>query len=114
MGAFLPFLTGQMLAGVYRLPRVDYSARAYVTNTTPTGAYRGAGRPEATALLERAMDLLAAELGQDPAGLRRRNYIPPEDFPLTTAGGASYDSAEYPRALDRALELAGYDELPAD
>ncbi len=114
IGAFLPFLTGQMLAGVYRLPRVDYSARAYVTNTTPTGAYRGAGRPEATALLERAMDLLAAELGQDPAELRRRNFIPPEDFPLTTVCGASYDSGEYARALDRALDLAGYRELRAE
>ncbi len=114
IGAFLPFLTGQMLAGVYRLPRVDYSARAYVTNTTPTGAYRGAGRPEATALLERAMDLLAAELGQDPAEVRRRNFIPPEDFPLTTVCGANYDSGEYARALDRALDLAGYQELRAE
>jgi aerobic carbon-monoxide dehydrogenase large subunit len=114
VGAFLPFFTGQMLAGVYRLPSIDYAARVYVTNTTPIGAYRGAGRPEATALLERAMDLLAAELGQDPADLRRRNFIPPEAFPLTTAGGASYDSGEYAKALDRALELAGYGELRAE
>jgi len=114
VGAFLPFFTGQMLAGVYRLPRIDYSARVYVTNTTPLGAYRGAGRPEATALLERAMDRLATELGMDPAELRRRNYIPPEDFPLTTAGGASYDSGEYARALDHALELAGYADLRAE
>ncbi|TMC11811.1 MAG: xanthine dehydrogenase family protein [Chloroflexi bacterium] len=114
VGAFLPFFTGQMLAGVYRLPRIDYSARVYATNTTPIGAYRGAGRPEATALLERAMDLLAAELGMDPVEVRRRNYIPPEDFPLTTAGGASYDSGEYARALDQAVELAGYPELRAE
>jgi len=114
VGAFLPFFTGQMLAGVYRLPRIDYSARVYATNTTPIGAYRGAGRPEATALLERAMDLLAAELGMDPAEVRRRNFIPPEDFPLTTAGGASYDSGEYARALDQAVELAGYPELRAE
>ncbi|HEY7201489.1 MAG TPA: molybdopterin cofactor-binding domain-containing protein, partial [Candidatus Dormibacteraeota bacterium] len=114
VGAFLPFFTGQMLAGVYRLPRIDYRARVYVTNTTPLGAYRGAGRPEATALLERAMDRLAAELGMDPAELRRRNYIPPEDFPLTTAGGANYDSGEYARALDHALELAGYADLRAE
>jgi carbon-monoxide dehydrogenase large subunit len=114
VGAFLPFFTGQMLCGVYRVPRVDYEARSYVSNTTPTGAYRGAGRPEATALLERAMDLLAAELGQDPADLRRRNYIPPEDFPVTTAAGASYDSGEYAKALDRALELAGYADLRAE
>jgi len=114
VGAFLPFFTGQMLSGVYRLPRIDYTASVYVTNTTPIGAYRGAGRPEATALLERAMDLLAAELGMDPAELRRRNFIPPGAFPLTTAGGAEYDSGEYARALDRAVELAGYHELRAE
>jgi carbon-monoxide dehydrogenase large subunit len=114
VGAFLPFFTGQMLAGVYRVPRIDYAARVYVTNTTPIGAYRGAGRPEATALLERAMDMLAVELGMDPAEVRRRNFIPPEDFPLTTAGGANYDSGEYARALDRAVEMAGYQELRAE
>ena len=114
LGAFLPYFTGQMLAGVYRIPRIDYAARACVTNTTPTGAYRGAGRPEATALLERALDLLAAELGQDPAELRRRNLIPPDAFPLTTAAGAAYDSGDYERALDQALELAGYGALRAE
>jgi carbon-monoxide dehydrogenase large subunit len=114
IGGFLPFFTGQMLAGVYRLPRIDFAARAYATNTTPIGAYRGAGRPEATALLERAMDMLAVELGMDPAEVRRHNFIPPEDFPVTTAGGASYDSGEYRRALERAVELAGYEELRAE
>jgi len=114
LGAFLPYFTGQMLSGVYRIPKIDYAAQALVTNTTPTGAYRGAGRPEATALLERAMDMLAAELGMDPAQLRRRNLIPPDAFPLTTAGGASYDTGEYERALDHALELAGYRELRAE
>jgi aerobic carbon-monoxide dehydrogenase large subunit len=114
LGAFLPFFTGQLLAGVYRLPRIDYTARAYVTNTTPIGAYRGAGRPEATALLERAMDLLAAELDMDPAEVRRLNFIPPDAFPVMTAGGANYDSGEYARALERALELAGYQELRAE
>jgi carbon-monoxide dehydrogenase large subunit len=114
VGAFLPFLTGQMLSGVYRIPRIDFAGRAYVTNTTPTGAYRGAGRPEATALLERAMDLLAAELGEDPAEVRRRNLIPPDAFPLTTVAGATYDSGEYERTLDRALELAGYGDLRAE
>jgi carbon-monoxide dehydrogenase large subunit len=113
-GAFLPYLTGQMLAGVYRIPRIDYSARVYVTNTTPTGAYRGAGRPEAAALVERAMDMLAAELGIDPAALRRRNLISPDAVPHPTATGASYDSGDYGGALDRALRLAGYDELRAE
>ena len=114
LGAFLPYFTGQMLSGVYRIPKIDYAAQALVTNTTPTGAYRGAGRPEATALLERAMDMLAAELRMDPAELRRRNLIPPDAFPLTTAGGARYDTGEYERALDHALELAGYQELRAE
>jgi carbon-monoxide dehydrogenase large subunit len=114
IGGFLPVLTGQMLAGVYKLPKLDYNAKVYVTNTTPIGAYRGAGRPEATALIERAMDVLAAELGMDPADVRRRNYIPPEAFPVTTVGGASYDSGEYEKALDEALELAGYGELRAE
>jgi carbon-monoxide dehydrogenase large subunit len=113
-GAFLPFLTGQMLAGPYRLPRVRFRARSYATNSTPTAAYRGAGRPEATALLERAMDLLAQELQLDPALLRRRNLIPPEDFPHETATGASYDSGAYEEALDVALQLAGYEQLRAE
>jgi carbon-monoxide dehydrogenase large subunit len=110
-GAFLPFLTGQMLAGPYRLPRIQFHARSYATNSTPTAAYRGAGRPEATALLERAMDLLASELRMDPVQLRRSNLIPPQDFPHETVTGASYDSGAYEEALDKALELAGYERL---
>ncbi len=113
-GAFLPFLTGQMLAGPYRLPRVQYLARSYATNSTPTAAYRGAGRPEATALLERAIDMLATELGLDPAVLRRRNLIPPAEFPYETVTGATYDSGAYEAALDKALELVGYDQLRAE
>jgi aerobic carbon-monoxide dehydrogenase large subunit len=110
----MPFLTGQMSSGVYRIPRVDFAYRAVVTNTTPIGAYRGAGRPEATALVERAMDQLAARLDMDPAELRRRNFIPPDDFPHQTVAGARYDSGEYGRALDRVLEAAGYDDLRAE
>jgi carbon-monoxide dehydrogenase large subunit len=110
----MPFLTGQMASGVYRVPRVDFAYRAVVTNTTPIGAYRGAGRPEATALIERAMDQLAARLELDPAELRRRNFIAPEDFPHQTVAGARYDSGEYARALDRVLEAAGYDGLRAE
>jgi carbon-monoxide dehydrogenase large subunit len=110
----LPFLTGQMVCGVYRIPRVDYAYKGVVTNTTPIGAYRGAGRPEATALVERAMDQLAAALDMDPAELRRRNFIPPEDFPHETAAGASYDSGEYERAFDRVLQAAGYEDLRAE
>jgi aerobic carbon-monoxide dehydrogenase large subunit len=110
----LPTLTGQMASGVYRIPRVDYAYKAVVTNTTPIGAYRGAGRPEATALIERAMDQLAATLDIDPAELRRRNFIPPDDFPHKTAAGACYDSGEYERALDRVLQAAGYEDLRAE
>jgi carbon-monoxide dehydrogenase large subunit len=110
----MPFLTGQMACGVYRIPRVDFAFRCVVTNTTPIGAYRGAGRPEATALIERAMNQLAAKLDMDPAELRRRNFIAPDDFPHKTVAGATYDSGEYAQALERVLEAAGYDDLRAE
>ena len=111
IGAWLPTFTGMMLSGVYRIPRIDYRSESLATTTTPTHAYRGAGRPEAASLIERAMDMLARELGIDPVELRRRNFIPPDAFPLQTASGAPYDSGEYARALDRALEVAGYEAL---
>ena len=79
-----------------------------VTNTTPISAYRGAGRPEATAAIERAIDLFAAEIGMDPAEVRRRNLIPPEEFPYTTPTGAVYDTGDYVTALDKVLAAAGY------
>jgi carbon-monoxide dehydrogenase large subunit len=110
----MPYLTGQMSSGVYRIPRVDFGFRCVVTNTTPIGPYRGAGRPEATALIERTMDRLAAKLEMDPAELRRRNFIAPDDFPHKTIAGATYDSGEYERALDRVLEAAGYEALRAE
>jgi carbon-monoxide dehydrogenase large subunit len=103
-----------MLSGVYAIPRIDYRADSVVTNTTPISAYRGAGRPEAASLIERAMDLLARRLGIDPVELRRRNFIQPDAFPLKTTAGADYDSGEYAKSLDRALELAGYEELRRD
>jgi carbon-monoxide dehydrogenase large subunit len=114
LGAFLPYLTGQMLSGVYSIPAISYSALSMTTNTTPTDAYRGAGRPEASALIERAMDRMAVELGMDPAELRRRNLIPATAFPHTTAAGATYDSGDYAGALEKALLLAGYDRLRAE
>ena len=114
IAAFLPFLTGQMASGVYAIPAIEYEAHCVVTNTTPLAAYRGAGRPEAAAMVERAMDILAIELGMDPAELRRRNLIPPDRFPLTTAGGATYDSGEYEKALDKLLEISSYSELRAE
>lgn len=111
IGAFLPLLTGKMACGVYVIPKIDYSARSVATNTTTVGAFRGAGRPEATALIERAMDMLAGVLGIDPIELRRRNLIPKDAFPYKTQDGFVYDSGDYGRALDEAARLAGYSEL---
>jgi aerobic carbon-monoxide dehydrogenase large subunit len=113
-GLFLPTLTQLMASGVYDLPYCGSSYRVVVTNTTPISAYRGAGRPEATAAIERAVDLFAAEIGLDPAEVRRRNLVPPDAFPYTTPGGAVYDTGEYAAALDRVLAAAGYPELRAE
>ncbi|MFN8233623.1 MAG: xanthine dehydrogenase family protein molybdopterin-binding subunit [Actinomycetota bacterium] len=114
IAAFLPDTTQEMLAGVYTFPAIACRVAAVVTNTTPVGPYRGAGRPEATALVERAIDMLAAELGADPAELRRRNLIPPDAFPYTSASSTRYDTGDYGRSLDEALRLAGYGELRAE
>jgi carbon-monoxide dehydrogenase large subunit len=111
IGAFLPNLTAMMACGVYEIPKVEIDVKAVVTNTTPTGPVRGAGRPEATQMLERAMDLLAAELSLDPAEVRRRNFIPNDAFPYTTPSGANYDIGDYGGALDLALEAADYEGL---
>ncbi|MGW5740860.1 xanthine dehydrogenase family protein molybdopterin-binding subunit [Amycolatopsis sp. NPDC003861] len=110
----LPTLTELMAVGVYRFPKVETRSRAVVTTTTPIGAYRGAGRPEATAAVERAMDRFAAEIGLDPAEVRRVNFIRPDEFPYQSPTGASYDTGEYAAALDKALDAAGYAELRAE
>jgi len=114
MGAVLPYATRIMATGVYDIPSVQVSSKSVATNTTPTGAYRGAGRPEASAALERAVDLFADEAGLDPAEVRRRNFVQPEAFPFTTPTGTTYDSGDYEGSLDRALTAAGYDELRAE
>jgi carbon-monoxide dehydrogenase large subunit len=111
MAAYLPILTQLMLSGVYRIPKIGGRLVCVATNTTPVNAYRGAGRPEAAALVERAMDLLALELGMDQAEIRRKNLIPKDAFPFTTASGATYDVGDYEAALDEVLRLAGYDRL---
>jgi aerobic carbon-monoxide dehydrogenase large subunit len=111
IGAFLPNLTAMMACGVYQIPKVEIDVKAVTTNTTPIGPVRGAGRPEATQMLERAIDLLAAELSLDPAEVRRRNFIPNDAFPYTTPSGASYDIGDYGGALDLALEAADYPSL---
>jgi carbon-monoxide dehydrogenase large subunit len=108
-GATLPESTAMMAVGPYEIPRLDLEIRAVVTNKTPLGAYRGAGRPEATALIERVLDVLADELGVDPAAVRRRNYI--RRFPHDTVAGARYDTGDYGRSLEEALRIAGYDAL---
>ena len=114
LGTFLPVFTRMMAPGTYDIAHVDSRARTVVTNTTSVAAYRGAGRPEATAAIERAMDLFAAEIGMDPAELRKRNVVDPTKFPFTTKGGAEYDSGEYARAIDRALTESGYERLRAE
>jgi carbon-monoxide dehydrogenase large subunit len=114
MGAILPFATRIMASGVYDIPAVAFESRSVVTTTTPTGAYRGAGRPEAAAALERAVDLFALEAGLDPADVRRRNLVAPDAFPFRTPMGTVYDSGRYADALDLVLEAAGYDDLRAE
>jgi aerobic carbon-monoxide dehydrogenase large subunit len=106
--------TRNMAQGVYRIPAIRYDVAVALTNTTPVGAFRGAGRPEATAYLERLMDLAAAELGLDPVEIRRRNLLPPDVFPYTTLMGARYDVGEYAAALDEVVRLSGYHELRAE
>ena len=114
IGAFLPHLTGLMASGVYAIPKIEVLAHAVLTNTTPVGPFRGAGRPEATQAIERAVDLFAAEIGVDPAEVRRKNFISADAFPFTTASGATYDCGNYEGALDLALEAAGYESLRED
>ncbi|MGY1605222.1 xanthine dehydrogenase family protein molybdopterin-binding subunit [Geodermatophilus sp. SYSU D00815] len=114
LGVVLPRFTRLMAAATYAFPKVHAHARSVATTTTPTGAYRGAGRPEATAAVERAIDVFAAEIGMDPAEVRRKNLVPPFDEPWTTASGATYDTGDYAAALDRVLEAAGYPRLRAE
>jgi carbon-monoxide dehydrogenase large subunit len=114
LGGFLPFFTHVMAAGVYTIPKVETAAKAVVTNTAPVVAFRGAGRPEATAAVERAMDLFAAEIGMDPVEVRRTNLIPADAFPYTTPVGTTYDTGDYARSLDLVLEAADYPALRAE
>src|SRR5215472_13077944 len=103
LGGFLPFLTSLMAVGPYAIPQVQTGYRVVVTNTTPINAYRGAGRPEATAAIERAVDLFAAGIGMDPAEVRRINLVPKDKFPYTSPCGATYDTGDYVAALDKVL-----------
>jgi carbon-monoxide dehydrogenase large subunit len=114
MSGFLPMLTNLMAPGVYDIPAVEADYKAVVTNGTPIAAYRGAGRPEAAATVERAVDWFAAEAGVDPAVVRRLNFIKKEQFPFVTKTGAPYDTGDYEAALDLVLDAAGYDQLRAE
>ncbi len=100
--------------GAYDIPVIHLSADIVFTNKVPTDAYRGAGRPEATYLAERAMDLVAHELGKDPADVRKTNFIQPDQFPYKSAAGAVYDTGDYEPALAKAMSIIGYDELRAE
>jgi len=111
LGSFLPYLTILMAPGPYAFARAEAVATSVVTNTTPVSAYRGAGRPEATAAVERAIDLFAAEIGMDPAAVRFKNLLPPFTSPHETAFGAVYDTGDYPAALEKVLAAAGYEGL---
>jgi carbon-monoxide dehydrogenase large subunit len=112
--AAIPTLTMMMANATYDIPAVRCSLTEVFTNKTPTDAYRGAGRPEATYFVERAMDMLALELKMDPAELRRKNFIQPHQFPFATQTGAVYDSGDYEKALDAALKASGWDRLKAE
>jgi carbon-monoxide dehydrogenase large subunit len=114
MGGFLPFLTSLMAAGAYDIAHVETAYQVVVTNATPISAYRGAGRPEATAAIERAIDLFATEIGMDPADVRRINLVPADRFPFTSPSGPTYDTGAYVEALDKVLAGAGYGELRAE
>ncbi len=109
-----PFMTRPMSSGVYAIPNIEVRTISVVTNTTPVVAYRGAGRPEATAAVERAMDMFALEIGMDPADVRRRNLIPKFMEPYTTAIGQTYDVGDFEAALDKVLEAADYSGLRSD
>src|SRR5439155_14871311 len=118
MGAYLqlvtpgiPLLGGFLYHGVYDIPAYSFECTGVFTTKTPTDAYRGAGRPEATFAIERAMDSLAAKVGVGPDEIRPRNYIRPEQFPYSSGAGLVFDSGNYEPTLDRALELVGYDGL---
>ena len=113
-GAFLPSLTILMTPGPYNIPRAESWAYSVATNTTPVGAYRGAGRPEAAAAIDRAMDLFADAAGVDPAEVRRKYLLPKFTEPHKTAFGAVYDSGDYVTALDKALAAADYEGLLAE
>ncbi|MGH9024380.1 MAG: xanthine dehydrogenase family protein molybdopterin-binding subunit, partial [Acidimicrobiia bacterium] len=118
MGAYLqlltpgiPLLGGFLYTGIYAIPNYAFTCTGVYTNKVPTDAYRGAGRPEACYAIERCIETLARQAGLDPAEIRRRNFIPTDAFPFTTAAGLIFDSGNYEPALEQSLDLAGYDQI---
>jgi carbon-monoxide dehydrogenase large subunit len=107
----IPTLTGLMLSGAYKIPAIQMNVRGVFTNKMSTDAYRGAGRPEATYVVERVMDVIARELNLDPVEVRRKNFPKAAEFPFQTATGLVYDSGDYEAALDKALDLSTYQKL---
>jgi len=114
MGAGIPVVSGMVFPGVYDITVADVDIHGVFTNTSTTETYRGAGRPEAAYLIERAVDELAAKIGIDRVELRRRNFIQPHQFPYANATGMTYDSGDYEKALDKALDMIGWDGLVAE
>ena len=121
MGAYLrlvgpgvPLLGAFMYNAIYKMDALSFTCSGVFTNKTPTDAYRGAGRPEATYAIERLMDELAVELNLDPIEVRRRNWIKHEEFPYTTIAGLTYDSGNYEAATEKALQAFEYDKLRAE
>ena len=111
IGGLIVTATVMMAQGVYKIPQLRSGGGTACTNKAPTTAFRGAGRPQATCVLERVMDVAAAETGIDPVELRLRNLLQPEDFPFSTPTGATYDTGDYAKTLLKATELADYDAL---
>jgi carbon-monoxide dehydrogenase large subunit len=112
--SFIPVLTGWLFPGVYKVANTDLEVKTVYTTTMATGAYRGAGRPEAAYYIERLVDLVAHDLKLDPIEVRRKNFIPPDAFPYKTATDLTYDSGEYDKPLKKAMDLAGYDTVRAE
>lgn len=110
----MPMVTAMMLSGCYKIPAVQTNITAVFTNKVPTDSYRGAGGPEATYAIERAIDMAAAEIGLDPVEMRRRNFIQPAEFPYQTATGVVYDCGDYEASLGKALKIVDYDKTRAE
>src|SRR5215831_14034522 len=111
LGPVIPTLSVLMMPGLYNTQNIRADIIGVFTNCTPTDAYRGAGRPEATHGIERMVDLLATELKMDPAEIRIKNFVQNEEFPFPTASGLIYDSGDYAAPLRKALELVDYQNL---